>query len=352
MIEFLKGDVLAANVEALVNTVNCVGIMGRGVALQFRKAFPDNYAVYRAVCARGDLKPGRLLVHEIDRLTFPRFIINFPTKVHWKGKSKLSYVESGLKALIDVVIEKNIGSIALPPLGSGLGGLNWGDVRSLIVTAFDKLPNVRVLVYEPVGAPVASEMVKEKRKPKMTAGRAALLGLVRRYLAGLMDTSVSLLEIHKLMYFMQEAGEDLRLRYEKGLYGPYAENLRHVISAIEGYYVSGYGDGEDAPSKQIELVRDSGLRAEELLRKNASTRERFDRVIGLINGFETPYGLELLATVHWLATKEGINDRDRMIEMTHEWNAHKKMFDSRNIMIAMETLRTKGWLPPDGGVAA
>jgi O-acetyl-ADP-ribose deacetylase (regulator of RNase III) len=352
MIEFLKGDMLTANTEALVNTVNCVGIMGRGVALQFRKAFPDNYKAYRAVCDRSELKPGKVFVYELDKLTFPRFIINFPTKIHWRGKSRLSYIESGLIDLVRVVRERHISSIALPPLGSGLGGLDWTDVKTRIVKAFEELPDVRVLVFEPAGAPAAAVMVKSRRKPTMTAGRASLLGLMHRYLSGLMDTSVSLLEVHKLMYFMQEAGENLRLRFEKGIYGPYADNLRHVITAIEGHYVSGYGDAVDAPSKQIKLERDYGRRAEELLHKNVETRARFDRVISLIDGFETPYGLELLATVHWLATKEGIRDREDMIRMTHDWNAHKKMFDKRHITIALETLQKKGLLPAGGGVAA
>jgi len=352
MIEFREGDILNANTEALVNTVNSVGIMGRGVALQFRKAFPENYKAYRAACERGDVHPGKMFVYEQDKLTFPRLIINFPTKSHWRGKSRLSYIETGLIDLIRVVQERGITSIALPPLGSGLGGLDWSDVRSRIITAFEKLPEVRTLVFEPVGAPSAAAMVKSKRKPKMTAGRAALLGLMHRYLAGLMDTSVSLLEIHKLMYFMQEAGENLRLRFEKALYGPYADNLRHVITEIEGHYISGYGDAVDAPTKQIKLVRDCGQRAEELLRSNRQSRERFDRVISLIDGFETPYGLELLATVHWIATREGVRNREEMVRMTHEWNTHKKMFDKRHIGIALDTLHRKGWLSTEPGVSS
>jgi hypothetical protein len=132
----------------------------------------------------------------------------------------------------------------------------------------------------------------------MTSGRAALIGLMDRYLAGLMDPFVTLLEVHKLTYFMQEAGEPLRLRYVEGFYGPYAENLRHVLRAIEGYFVSGYADGGDRPDKQLQLVPGAVRDARAFLEDHPQVRARFDRVTGLVEGFETPFGLELLSTVH------------------------------------------------------
>lgn len=265
MIEITKGDILQANAEALVNTVNCVGVMGRGIALQFKKRFPENFAAYKAVCDQGALHPGKMLVFELPPLQAPRYIINFPTKRHWKGKSRLDDIECGLDALVDEVRARKITSIAVPPLGCGLGGLDWYVVRPKIERAFDALPNVRVLLYEPAGAPPADQMAKAKKPPEMTAGRAALLGLMRRYLEAVMDPYVSLLEIHKLMYFMQEAGEPLRLQYAKGPYGPYAENLRHVLTLIEGHFISGYGDAEDDPTRQIELKPESSRQAESFL---------------------------------------------------------------------------------------
>ena len=203
MIEFKHDDILTADVEALVNTVNCVGVMGRGIALQFRKAFPENYKAYKAVCDRGELRPGELFVYATGRLTNPRYIINFATKDHWKGNSRLSYIESGLRALGHEVRRLNIRSIAIPPLGSGLGGLSWSDVRPRIEHALESLPDVQALLYEPKGAPEAVDMVRMAKAPRMTTGRAALLGLMDRYLAALMDPFVSLLEIHKLMYWTQ-----------------------------------------------------------------------------------------------------------------------------------------------------
>lgn len=344
MIELKEGDILHADAEALVNTVNCVGIMGRGIALQFRKAFPENYKAYKVVCDRKQLHPGMMLVHDLNRLTNPRYIINFPTKRHWKDKSRIEDIKAGLNALVEEVRKRNIRSLAVPPLGCGLGGLEWKEVRPMIEEAFRDLPDVHVLLYEPKGAPIAEETAKEKKVPNMTVGRAALLGLMRRYLAALMDPFVSLLEIHKLMYFMQEAGEELRLRYSKGVYGPYAENLRHVLSHLEGHFIRGYGDAEDHPDKQIEVQPEASERAEVFLQNHPDIRARFDRVVGLIEGFETPFGMELLATVHWVATREKAVTFDEVVEKTYAWNDRKRMFQEEHIRIAWDILHRKGWL--------
>ena len=344
MIKFQQGDILHADVEALVNTVNSVGVMGRGIALQFRKRFPENYKVYKAACDRKEIQPGRVLVFDLNRLQHPRFIINFPTKRHWKNKSRIEYIQAGLAALVEEVRRLKIRSIAVPPLGCGLGGLNWNEVRPLIEEAFRDLPEVRVLVYEPAGAPPVVEMAEEKKAPNMTIGRAILLGLMRRYLAAVMDPSVSLLEIHKLMYFMQEAGEPLRLNYCKGPYGPYAENLRHVLSAIEGHFISGYGDAEDNPGKQIELNIRAAKQAEAFLKDHPATQARFDQVANLIDGFETPFGLELLATVHWVIRQEKAADLSDVVAKVYSWNDRKRMFKEQHIQLAWELFHQKGWL--------
>jgi O-acetyl-ADP-ribose deacetylase (regulator of RNase III) len=344
MIEFQKGDVLQADVEALVNTVNCVGVMGRGIALQFRKEFPENYTAYKKVCDRGELRPGRMLVFKLNQLHNPRYVINFPTKRHWKAKSRIEDIQAGLEALVEEVRRRGIRSVAIPPLGCGLGGLNWSQVRPMIEKAFGALQDVHVLVFEPAGAPAAERMAKTKRAPKMTAGRAVLLGLMRRYLAAAMDPYISLLEIHKLMYFMQEAGENLRLGFVKGPYGPYAEKLRHVLSPIEGHFISGYGDAEDNPERQIELNTKASERAEVSVGKHPETHSRFERVGDLIRGFETPYGLELLATVHWVAKQEGASGADDAVGKVYSWNDRKLMFREQHIRIGWQVLHDKGWL--------
>lgn len=344
MIEFVQGDIIRADVEALVNTVNCVGVMGRGIALQFRKAFPENFKEYKAACDRKELRPGRMFVHDREQLDHPRFIINFPTKRHWKGDSRIEDIRSGLVALLEEIRGRGIRSVAVPALGSGLGGLQWRDVRPLIAAAFRELPDVRVLVYEPGAAPAAALMVREAKVPRMTPGRAALLGLMGKYLSAVMDPFVTLLEIHKLMYFMQESGERLRLRYEKGTYGPYAQNLRHVLSYIDGHFITGYGDTEDRPEKQIEMLPKASDAARKFLSKSPDTLVRFNQVSELISGFESAFGLELLATVHWVATREGATTAAEAVEKTYDWNDRKRMFLEPHIRMAWEVLVTRGWL--------
>lgn len=341
MIEFKTGDILQADAEALVNTVNCVGIMGRGIALQFKNAFPANFKAYEAACAREEVQPGKMFVFETGTFTNPKYIINFPTKRHWRGKSRIEDIESGLKALVEEIRARGIRSVAIPPLGSGLGGLDWTDVRSRIVEALRGLNDLQVIVFEPNSAPVET---KSREVPTMTAGRAALVVLMHRYLGGLMDPFVTLLEVHKLMYFMQEAGEPLRLQYTKAPYGPYAENLRHVLRAVEGHLVSGYADGGDAPDKQLELVPGAVKDAEAFLTETGVTRERFDRVGKLVEGFETPFGLELLSSVHWVASRENVRSAEDAVSKVYAWNERKKRFSPRQIGIAFETLRAKGWL--------
>lgn len=345
MIEFKTGDILRADAEALVNTVNCVGIMGRGIALQFKNDFPKNFKAYKAACEREEVQPGKMFVFETRMLTNPKFIINFPTKRHWRGKSRMEDIDSGLKALVEEIRTREIRSIAIPPLGSGLGGLNWADVRPRIVEALRGLNDLQVIVFEPNRAPVAT---KSREVPTMSPGRAALVVLMHRYLGGLMDPFVSLLEVHKLMYFMQEAGEPLRLQYTKAPYGPYAENLRHVLRAVEGHLVAGYADGGDAPDKQIELVPGAVKDAEAFLADKGETVSRFDGVGNLVEGFETPFGLELLATVHWVVKRESAASAEDVVAKVYAWNDRKKRFSPRQIGIAFETLRAKGWLAKVG----
>ena len=178
----------------------------------------------------------------------------------------------------------------------------------------------------------------------MTVGRAALLGLMYRYLAAVMDPHITLLEIHKLMYFMQESGQDLKLQYTKGPYGPYAEKLRHVLNHIEGHFISGYGDAEDNPGRQIEIKPEISQAVDSFLAKHPQTSSRFNQVTDLIEGFETPFGMELLSTVHWVAKHQGASSIEQALRMTHDWNDRKKMFRQRHIEIAWNTLLDKGWL--------
>lgn len=333
MIEYTSGDILMCEADALVNTVNCVGVMGRGVALQFKNAYPANFKAYEAACKREAVQPGRMFVFETQQLTQPRFIINFPTKRHWRGKSRIEDIDAGLADLVDVIRDKGIRSIAIPPLGSGLGGLDWDDVRPRIERALAGLAHVQVLVFEPKSSPANDKMAQVRDAPKMTPGRAALVELMQRYLGGLLDPFVSLLEVHKLMYFMQEAGEPLRLKYVKHHYGPYAENLRHVLKAVEGHLIAGYADGGDAPEKPLTLVPGAVEDAKDYLDQHEISRARFDRVSRLVEGFESPFGMELLSTVHWVMSREGATQQESLERQVYSWSARKQQFTRASLRL-------------------
>ena len=344
MIRFTTGNIITADAEALVNTINCVGVMGRGIALQFKKAFPDNFRAYREACARGEVNPGRMFVFDTGTLANPRCIINFPTKRHWHGNSRIEDINAGLKDLIKVIRERGIRSIAIPPLGCGLGGLAWDDVRPRIEKAFRSLDDLQVVVFKPRGAPAAKDMAKSKDVPKMSASRAALIGLMDQYLRGLLDPFITLLEVHKLMYFMQVAGQPLKLKFTKGPYGPYAENLRHVLNSLEGHFISGYGDGGDMPGKRLELVPGALEDSNKSLKRSPRTRERFDRVADLVTGFESAFGLELLATVHWVLAHDRPASQEALVQQTYAWNNRKRRFSPRQIRLAADILIGKGWV--------
>lgn len=344
MVEYVTGDLLTAEREALVNTVNCVGVMGRGVALAFKRRFPDNFKAYQAACDWGELQLGRMFVFETGEL-IPRYIINFPTKRHWRSRSRLADIDSGLSALVAEVERRDIGSIALPPLGCGLGGLDWKDVKPRIHGALSALRDVDVLVFEPHGINSPTVLpILEPERPAMTAGRAALLGLMHRYLIGLAEPFVTLLEVHKLLYFMQETGEPLRLRYVKASHGPYAENLRHVLRALDGHYLKGGGSGGDRTDEPLNLIPGAIREAEAFLGQHTETRSRFDRVVELVAGYESPFGLELLATVHWVINEIRTDAISEVVRATYEWNSRKRQFSERQIELARDTLRYLGWL--------
>lgn len=338
------GNLIEADVDALVNTVNTQGVMGKGLALQFKKAFPDAFRSYERACKAGEVVPGKM--HIVRRLTAPRFIINFPTKKHWRNPSKLEYIRDGVGDLVEQVRALEIRSIAIPPLGCGHGGLDWADVKPIIERAFAELPDVRVLLYEPVGAPSPETIIDRRKKPSMTPGRAAVIGLMSKYRQTGYDYRLSLLEVQKLAYFLQVAGEPLRLQYRAHFYGPYAENLQKVLRHIEGHYTRGLGDGKNSPEVPLELLPGATEAAEELLEKQPDSVKRLQRVANLIEGFETPFGMELLSTVHWvMATTDTPDDLESVIAKVHSWNErkHSQMKDG-HIRAAWTRLRELGWV--------
>lgn len=309
MIRFTQGNLLDADVDALVNTVNTVGVMGKGIALMFKERFPDNFHAYEAACKRKELELGRLFVTESLELNGPRWIINFPTKAHWRFPSKLEWIKSGLEELRRVVTEKGIKSLALPPLGSGNGGLDWRDVRPLIETVLGELQNVEVIVYEPTTA--YQNVSKTTGVEKLTPARALIAETVRRYEVLGFDSSI--LEVQKLAWVLTQVihrlglVDPLRLKFEANRYGPYADNLRHLLDNLDGSYLRSETRLADAgPEDVLHFSPDHHEKLTAYFRTaaGAAFTEAIERTDELIDGFQSPLGMEVLATVDWLLKYE------------------------------------------------
>lgn len=334
---------MAADVDALVNTVNTVGVMGKGVAYQFKQAFPENFRAYEVACKKNEVSIGRMFV-TLTGMLHPRLIVNFPTKRHWKGNSKIEDIQAGLADLVRVVREEKIRSIALPPLGCGLGGLRWEDVRPLIETAFEAVPHVEVHLYPPGQAVAPAERVVRTAKPPMNAWRAALIKVVEAY--GALGFEATHIEAQKLLYFLVKSGEPVKVNFAKGKYGPFDEGMRHALQLMDGHYVIGFGDGG-----RLEPVRLTPTAADEADRylaaqdHHAEALARIARVTELIDGFETPYGLELLATLDWVANDEGARTAEEAIRLAHAWNPRKaRVMKAEHLRIAWERLVEGGWV--------
>jgi O-acetyl-ADP-ribose deacetylase (regulator of RNase III) len=344
MIRNATGNLLQADAEALVNTVNCDGFMGKGIALQFKQAWPENFDAYAKACRAKGVRPGQMFIWETGRMMNPRYIINFPTKRHWREKALIEDIRSGLRSLVAEVQRLGIRSIAVPPLGCGNGGLNWQAVRPLIETAFAEVPDIQVQLFSPMGAPAAKTMPVNTRRPAMTISRALFVKVMHQYET--LSYRLTLLEVQKLMYFLQEAGEPLKLRFQAGLYGPYAANLNKVLERIEGHLIRGYGDSQK-PDTEIKLLPDAVKEADLFLNQHPLPVARVNRVSDLIQGFETPYGMELLSSVHWVCThgQPKATTPEASIELVQGWNERKlKMFRPDHIRIAYQRLRELAWI--------
>jgi O-acetyl-ADP-ribose deacetylase (regulator of RNase III) len=330
MIEEASGNLLAADVDALVNTVNTVGIMGKGIALQFKRAFPDNFRQYEKACKAHTVNVGTMFVHEMDAIAGPRFIVNFPTKKHWKSQSRIEDIESGLEDLRTVIEKLDVKSIAVPPLGCGNGGLDWSEVYPLIRHKLGEIVGVRVLVYPPAGAPDPSTMPVRTKRPKVTPLRAALLLAFERYRnrsieTGLSDTeAISLVEAQKIAYFLQLAGGKTQWDFEPSYYGPYAHAIDQFISSVEGHYVRGFGDGSSGSKATLTLDDTTLVESHDVMRGDSEFNDTLRRFEAIVDGFEFPYGIELLSTVHYvIAHSSHPPSVDEVVQAIGGWSARK-----------------------------
>ncbi|MGQ4273434.1 type II toxin-antitoxin system antitoxin DNA ADP-ribosyl glycohydrolase DarG [Terrihabitans sp. B22-R8] len=350
MLTFTSGNLLQADADALVNTVNTVGVMGKGIALMFKEAFPENFKAYEQACKTGQVKVGKLFVTESNRLDGPRWIVNFPTKKHWRHPSKIEWIDAGLDELRDFIIQENVKSIALPPLGSGNGGLAWSDVRVRIEDALADLHAVEVIIFEPTAQ--YQNVTKREGVQKLTPARAMVAELVRRY--SVLGLECSLLEVQKLAYFLersilrQEIDNPLDLQFGANKYGPYSQRLTHLLNGLDGSYLRCGKRLADAGPHDL-IVFDDAQRDRIAVYLNTEAKSfhaALECTSDLIDGFESPLGMELLATVDWLHHHEEVDlDPVAIGEALKEWPggpvaaARKiKIFDDRLIALAVERI--------------
>jgi O-acetyl-ADP-ribose deacetylase (regulator of RNase III)/uncharacterized protein YwgA len=344
MIKYTTGNLLNAKTDALVNTVNTVGVMGKGIALQFKERYKENFRVYHAKAKAKELKVGDILVVKDHDLSGAKLIFNFPTKQHWKGNSKMEYIEAGLEDLKRKIIEYGVKSIALPPLGCGNGGLDWNVVKALIERELKDLP-VEILVFEP-NASIKAQLEKETRKPevkKLTPGRAMLLYLM--FLYEEKGEPGSVFVANKLAYFLQRSGEKMRLTFQPHLYGPYSAQVQHVLYSLNGKYLSGLEQNQIGPFEPLKLNYEKLEEVRTYVTKelDASQRSRLSSVMSLLSGFESTFSLELLATVDYLLAEKGSKTKEEVMKEIESWSERKtKVFKPHYIDTAMNRLKTHG----------
>jgi O-acetyl-ADP-ribose deacetylase (regulator of RNase III) len=337
--QFIQGNLLDSPTEALVNTVNTVGVMGKGIALQFKETFPNNYKAYQNACKNKELEIGKLLIFKENTLQGDKWIINFPTKKDWKHKSKIEYIEAGLQDLVKLLEFHQIKSVALPPLGCGNGGLSWIEVQPLIEKYLGELPNTEVWVYEPNEA-VKGILQKEnlQKEAKLTPSRAILLYSMFYY--EILGEDVNLFVANKLAYFLQRLGEKLRLNFVASHYGPYSVQVQHVLYALNGVYLQGLEQNTAKAFEPLRLNYDKFEEIKQYVQKNLSQeqKQRLDNLLVLISGFESALSLEVLASIDFLTQKEKLS-LSEITEKLHNWSERKqRLFNAYHIQVAYQHL--------------
>jgi len=327
MIIYTKGNILNADAEALINTVNTVGVMGKGIALQFKKSYQANFKAYEKAVKNNEVKIGQMFVTETESLINPKYIINFPTKKHWRYPSKLEFIESGLEDLVRVILERKIKSVAIPPLGAGNGGLDWRAVRSIISSKLQHL-DIEIIIYEPSDIAYRQNFKKQltPKEVKLTPVRAMVLKILSEY--DILGEELTLLEAQKLVYFLQRMGENLKLNFSENYYGPYAEKLIHVLYDMDGHFLDGIKFKDIKPFEKITIKAEKLAEINKYLEENLSADQakRLNTTLKLIYGFEFPLGMELLSTLDFVITRNKNNREniDSLIEAVHKWSTRKK----------------------------
>lgn len=342
MITIRKGNLLESEAEGLVNTVNTVGVMGKGIALQFKKQYPGNYKVYKKACKEETFTIGQVLAVWDQNVMGKKCILNFPTKKHWRSPSKYEYIELALPALRAQIVEQKLKSVAIPPLGCGNGGLEWKKVKLMIKEALTDL-EVDVLLYEPNSD--IQKQLKEKvvtAPVSLTINRAMLLrGLYAYEKEG---ESINLVVANKLVYFLQRLGQNMKLDFTPYIYGPYNPVVSHVMAYFNGSFVLGLEDMSAKPFDALLLNYDEKARTYLDNYVNRTFNEKQFEITGrldqLIDGFSSAMGIELLSSVDYILRDKPDASVTDVIAAAGAWsNRKKKLLNERHVKIALGRLQ-------------
>jgi len=337
MIQYVTGNLLESKAQALVNTVNTVGVMGKGVALQFKNNYPNNFKNYVIICKKNLLQIGSLLVFEEENLiTGKKIIINFPTKTDWRKPSEYEYIEKGLIELKKIVSEKGLKSIAIPPLGVGNGGLNWNRVKEMIENYLTDL-NCHIFVFEPNYA--VNEVLK-KEKVKLTPARAMLLAVL--YDLVKQGEFVTEFAGEKICYFLQRFGakQYFNLEYKPYFYGPYSGKVKHVLYYLNGSYIKGFSSKDKKPFEELDLLMECEPEVLSYLKEN-NQLEIVKKTKKFLAGFYSSFGLELLSTIDFISQEKQTSNLNEMKQHLENWSNRKKTMFSNDKFVEKSITKLK-----------
>jgi O-acetyl-ADP-ribose deacetylase (regulator of RNase III)/uncharacterized protein YwgA len=327
MIEFIKGNILDSDAEALVNTVNTVGVMGKGIALRFKKEFPANYKAYKNAVNKNEVDVGKMFVtKDYSCNGDEKIIINFPTKKDWRKPSEYSYVEKGLEDLLQKIKDYNIKSIAIPPLGAGNGGLEWELVKKIIHNKLKDL-DIRIVIYEPT---IAIKEALKKERVKLTEARALLLYILYDLIK--QGEYVSEFSSEKVCYFLQRFGAKkfFNLKFDPNFYGPYSGKVKFILNVLNGSYITGYSDMNKKPFEPLMLVADGYETVFNFVSNKPELKEIGNKTINFLNGFYSDFALELLSSIDYIMNTQNIHETDKIKDQLEKWSDRKRSLFSND----------------------
>ncbi|SNB39456.1 type II toxin-antitoxin system antitoxin DNA ADP-ribosyl glycohydrolase DarG [Flavobacterium psychrophilum] len=334
MIHYKSANLLESEAEALVNTVNTIGVMGKGIALQFKNQYPNNYKLYVAACKVKEVQVGKLFVTvETSLLGGEKIIVNFPTKTDWRKPSEYNYIEAGLQDLVKVIREKDIKSIAIPSLGAGNGGLDWNKVK-IIMEQYLTNVNCDIYIYQPNAA--IQEGLKKERV-KLTPARAMLLSVLFDLVKN--GEFVSEFSAEKIAYFLQRFGakESFKLEFQPNFYGPYSGKVKHVLYHLNGSYISGYSSKDKKPFDELSLMVDAEKEVNIYL--DGQENEKYKLIVlktkMFLSGFYADFGLELLSTIDFIIAEKQVKSIEDITKHLENWSHRKKTMFTNPKFIAL-----------------